>query len=306
MSELLFSIIIPTYNRAKFIKKTIHSILNQSYVHFEIIVVDDGSSDNTEDIVKEIQDSRVNYYKIKNSERGAARNVGIAKSKGDYITFLDSDDILYSHYFYTAKQLIESHNFPFFAHIGYEMRNEENKVVLRINNLKSNDYNMLLQGNPLGCIGVFLKKEITSEYRFNEDRNLSGSEDWELWFRILARFGIITDSTICACMLHHDARSVVNTNENKLILRKNIALNSIFSDSYVIKRYATKKNYIESYFDTYIALHLALEGNITAALKYFKYALQKNMYILFSKRSLVICKLWILNLFRRTEKTFFL
>ena len=68
-SKVLFSIIIPTYNRAAFILKTIQSLLDQSYQNFEIIVVDDGSKDNTDEIVKGISDSRVSYYKKENGER---------------------------------------------------------------------------------------------------------------------------------------------------------------------------------------------------------------------------------------------
>ena len=94
-NKILFSIIIPTYNRASLIKETINSVLLQDYPNFEIIIVDDGSTDDTENIVKSIEDSRINYHKKTNAERGAARNFGIKLAKGEYITFLDSDDILY-------------------------------------------------------------------------------------------------------------------------------------------------------------------------------------------------------------------
>jgi len=87
------SVIIPTYNRANFIDVAIKSVLNQSYQDFEIIIVDDGSTDNTEEIVKNFNDFRINYFFHKfNQGISAARNTGIKACQGKYIAFLDSDD----------------------------------------------------------------------------------------------------------------------------------------------------------------------------------------------------------------------
>jgi glycosyltransferase involved in cell wall biosynthesis len=79
-----FSIIIPTYNRAAFITKAISSVLSQSVENFELIVVDDGSTDNTASIVAKIQDHRLRYFKKENRERAAARNFGIKQSAGNW------------------------------------------------------------------------------------------------------------------------------------------------------------------------------------------------------------------------------
>ena len=87
------SVIIPTYNRAHLIGRAIQSVLNQTYQDFEIIVVDDGSSDNTEEVIKKIHDNRIYYYKHEKNKGGAAaRNTGINLAKGEYIAFQDSDD----------------------------------------------------------------------------------------------------------------------------------------------------------------------------------------------------------------------
>jgi glycosyltransferase involved in cell wall biosynthesis len=89
----LVSVIIPTYNCAKYIETTINSVLNQNYDNLEIIVVDDGSTDNTKNIISSITDDRLIYYFIKNSGGPAKpRNLGLMNCKGDYIAFLDSDD----------------------------------------------------------------------------------------------------------------------------------------------------------------------------------------------------------------------
>ena len=95
MKNPTVSVIIPTYNRAHLVGRAIKSVLNQTYRDFEIIVVDDGSTDNTKDIIKEFQkkDKRIKYIPYEKNKGGsAARNTGIKAAKGEYIAFLDSDD----------------------------------------------------------------------------------------------------------------------------------------------------------------------------------------------------------------------
>ena len=88
------SIIIPTYNRSKYISKCIDSVLSQTYKNIEIIVIDDGSTDNTEEIIKNFNDKRIKYFKNTNHGIGYSRNFGLDKATGDYIFFLDSDDYI--------------------------------------------------------------------------------------------------------------------------------------------------------------------------------------------------------------------
>ncbi|MEJ2610102.1 MAG: glycosyltransferase family 2 protein [Candidatus Thiodiazotropha sp.] len=86
------SIIIPTYNYAQFIKESIDSVLLQTYRDFELLIIDDGSTDDTEEIVTEIRDSRLKYIKIPNGGVSVARNKGLELAQGEYIAFLDADD----------------------------------------------------------------------------------------------------------------------------------------------------------------------------------------------------------------------
>jgi glycosyltransferase involved in cell wall biosynthesis len=87
------SVIIPTYNCGKFIKASVESVLNQSFTNFELLVIDDGSTDNTHEIIRNIKDSRLIYIKTENNGVSSARNKGIEISKGEYIAFLDADDL---------------------------------------------------------------------------------------------------------------------------------------------------------------------------------------------------------------------
>ena len=90
---ILFSIIIPTYNREKFISIAIESVKNQLFQNWELIVIDDGSTDNTKNIVKHyLSDSRIKYVYQENQERSASRNNGVNIANGKWICFLDSDD----------------------------------------------------------------------------------------------------------------------------------------------------------------------------------------------------------------------
>ena len=88
----LISVIIPTYNRAHLIKRSVDSVLNQTYKNLELIIVDDGSTDNTKEIIDSINDNRIVYVKQENQGACAARNKGIDLAKGKYIAFQDSDD----------------------------------------------------------------------------------------------------------------------------------------------------------------------------------------------------------------------
>ena len=92
--EYLISIITPTYNCAQFIGETIKSVINQTYTNWEMIIVDDASNDNTEEVVKSIKDERIKYIRLKeNSGAATARNIAMENASGKFMAFLDSDDI---------------------------------------------------------------------------------------------------------------------------------------------------------------------------------------------------------------------
>lgn len=298
MSLPFFSIIIPTYNRATFIDKTIQSVLQQTYTNFEIIVIDDGSTDNTEQIVKARKDDRLFYYKKENGERGAARNFGVVKAKGNYITFLDSDDILYKNYFSNALESIIKFNSPPFLHIGYEVTDSELNSKYQVDYLKSDDITFFIKGNPLSCTGIFLHKDIAEKYKFNEDRELSGSEDWELWIRVASNVGIKTDNRISAALIDHDSRSVVNYKEDKLVKRKDLAIEYAFTDRAVQNLFAKHRRKIESYWQSYISLHLILSGNFKG-IQYLLKAIYLYPFCILEKRTLAILKHGLFNTFKK-------
>lgn len=90
----LVSVIIPCYNASEHLGEALHSVLRQSYTHLEIVVINDGSTDNTEEVVNSFSDNRIVYFCQENKGQCAASNLGIEKSTGDYVKFFDADDIM--------------------------------------------------------------------------------------------------------------------------------------------------------------------------------------------------------------------
>ena len=101
-----FSIIIPLYNKANFVKKSIESILAQTYKEFEIVIVNDGSTDNSLAVVSEINDPRIHIFSKENGGVSIARNFGIEKAQNEYISFLDADDLWLPDFLQTIVEMI--------------------------------------------------------------------------------------------------------------------------------------------------------------------------------------------------------
>lgn len=298
-SDIFFSIIIPTYNRASFIKETVDSVLMQRYNFYEVVIIDDGSTDDTESIIKQIGSPVIRYQKIENSERGAARNYGVKIARGDYVTFLDSDDQLYPDYLLRASICLKKYSNPVFYHQGYEVKTVDNRIIRKSPEIISNQFEFLVKGNPLSCLGVFLRRDQALLHPFIEDRNLSGSEDWELWLRMVANFGIYSDKTVCASLILHNDRSVLNIDEERLLTRKNLALHYAFKDPMVVKIFGKYRNKMEAFCDTYISLHLALIGENRSSLKYLIQAIRNYPFCIFERRFLAIIKYLIKNLYSK-------
>ncbi|MCD8295943.1 MAG: glycosyltransferase [Prevotella sp.] len=109
MAKCLFSVVIPLYNMADTIKRTINSALNQTCQDFEIIVVDDGSKDNSASIAQEIDDNRITVIRQPNGGVSVARNNGMEHANGQFITFLDADDEYMPEHLETLKRLIDTY-----------------------------------------------------------------------------------------------------------------------------------------------------------------------------------------------------
>jgi len=291
-SDLMFSIVIPTYNRANFILKAVESYLQQDYSNFEIIVVDDGSTDSTKKEVLSIKDKRVNYSYIQNSERGAARNYGIRLAKGDYINFCDSDDYVYKNHLTFACKFIAEKK-PSVFHTGYNIISSD-KIEFSENS--SGILNeSILKGNILHLSGVFLKREVALKYPFVENRDLSGSEDWLQWLLLSANYDILGSKEITsAYVLHGDNSMLLAKGENTFkrinLLKKYLEENVSFQN-----RYGSKMPVVSGSGDLLIALDFALEKKKGKSLKLFVQSLSSDPSLIFSRRVLAVLKYLLLR-----------
>lgn len=282
-----FSIVIPTFNRANRLQACLDSILQQTFSDFEIIVVDDGSTDDTQQVVENTGDSRITYHYKKNEERAIARNTGIDLAKGEYVTFLDSDDLMYPHHLAEAKRLIEVGNPSTWLHLNYEIKDDLGNVLRKGVNRTGDLGASLVTGNHLSCIGVFVRRDVIKENQFDEHPDLIGSEDYELWLRLAHRFPLAYSNVVTAAMIQHPVRSVMGFSEEKL--RKRI-------------KYIVEKEEREGFFTTqrrkkfrahrlaYMSLHLAMSGSKRGAWAEGMRAIREDFCFIFTRKSVGV--LW--------------
>ncbi|QHT70551.1 glycosyltransferase [Rhodocytophaga rosea] len=284
-NSIFFTVVIPTYNRAGFITKTIQSVLGQTFQNFEIIVVDDGSTDNTEEVMKSIISDKITYHKKKNEERAVARNTGARMASGTYVTFFDSDDLLYPNHLQEAYAMVQQHHSPEFFHLGYDIKDPEGHLIGKVDHLEGNLNEKLIEGNILSCNGVFIRKDIILKHPFNEDRALSASEDWELWLRLASRYPLYYSNTITSTVINHDQRSVLVINKDKLIKRQELFVKYVWQDEKCLEKYGKYKSKVIANTYTYIALHLALTKKYRLdVIRYLSKAFIQSVHVLRSRR----------------------
>ncbi len=189
----LITVVIPTYNRAKLIKTPVKSVLNQTYANWELIIVDDGSTDDTEEVLKELlKDERINYYYKKNGGVSSARNLGIKKAKGKYIAFLDSDDE-----FEKEKLEIQQKEMGSFGSLlsisnSFEVQDEKVEVFSKYKESFLFD-NSFFAKNKIPVSGTFFMIKNQKPKFFNED--LPTSEDLDFVMRYLSEGEVLFVNT---------------------------------------------------------------------------------------------------------------
>ncbi|MBI6077506.1 glycosyltransferase family 2 protein [Clostridium perfringens] len=187
MNEKLVSIIMPTYNCEKFIEETILSVLNQKYQNWELLISDDCSTDNTQEIVEKYSknDLRIKYHKLKENVGAAmARNDAMARANGYYMAFLDSDDLWDKDKLKLQIEFMEKNNYNFTC-TAYRQIDEEGKSldkVIKTNN-KTN-YNGLLLNCPVGNSTVMYNVNSLGKF---EVPNIRKRNDDALWLKILKK-----------------------------------------------------------------------------------------------------------------------
>lgn len=193
--SILVSVVIPTYNREKTIQKSIDSVLNQTYRNIELVVIDDGSTDGTETLVKSIQDERLKYYKIScNKGAGAARNSGVSYTTGDYIAFHDSDDAWTKDKLEKQMEKLLAHPewglvySAYAMHLPYDIRHIVPPMDGSLK-LEGDIFPDLLIRNTIGAPTVLMKKSIFEEVE-GFDESMRSLEDWDFALKVAKKYPI--------------------------------------------------------------------------------------------------------------------
>jgi len=186
-----FSVIIPTYNREHFLKIAIESVLNQIFQDFELIVIDDGSTDCTKDLIKSYEDRRLKYICQKNHGVAHARNKGIENSVGRFIAFLDSDDSWVPEKLGIAKEYIDKFPEMKIFHTE-ETWYRRGKLLNQKKKHKKPNGNVFYNSLPLCCIGM--STSVIKKETFNKigkfDESLPACEDYDFWLRATLEYEV--------------------------------------------------------------------------------------------------------------------
>jgi glycosyltransferase involved in cell wall biosynthesis len=296
MQQPFFSIIIPTYNREEFVNKTVKSFLAQTFTNFEIIIVDDGGSDNSAKMAESFGDQRVHYFWKQNEERGAARNYGAALAKGAYLNFFDSDDIAYQSHLQISYNIVKN-NRPELVFLGFEFVNQHGDALSAVNNFNGDIVKDIINRNKRNLNSVFIRRDVFNEIKFEENRLLAASEDTLLLCRLVARHKPVFSNVITSAMVEHSGRSMVTASEEQLLNRRKYLLKGLQADDSFMAKYAANLVNISAEMAYLLCLNCLATQKNAKAFRYFKESLKGAATLLLSRRTLVFLKKWLLNLF---------
>ncbi len=168
----IVSIIMPAYNASEFISKAIHSVLNQTYENWELLIVNDGSTDNTKDEIFKFTNKRIEYFEQKNKGVSAARNLALSKIQGDFFCFLDADDLMPPDSLLSRVKIFQSKSDIYFVDGVVIAKDSRMQKTIRcyIPSFRGCPYNELLKISEKCLFGPswMIKREKTVTYLFNE------------------------------------------------------------------------------------------------------------------------------------------
>lgn len=292
------SIIMPAYNCEKTIKKTIDSVLNQDFIDFELIIVNDGSVDKTKDICNEIHDKRVKVIHQKNQGPSAARNNGLRIAAGKYIMFIDSDDIYFPNSVSTLYNAIELYNTDIVTASYKSFDDHEDYKSIKIKTVskenKTEKYIYILQNKGLlnSNWNKIYKKSIISNNHIEFDKEKEIGEDIRFnfeYFRYAKSFSIISN-VIYNYYINNSGLSkkneetkkerILNLLDYQLDYYKSLNLSTKEFQRIIIKYFFIVYNENDNYFKSYIILLNRISKKI--------FALRVLEKLINSKRKIII------------------
>ena len=273
---LKFSVIIPVYNKEKHLSKTIESVLQQSFIDFELIIVNDGATDTSEAIIKGFTDPRINYIKQKNQGVSVARNTGINAANADYIALLDADDIWKEDYLEKIDALIDEYpkQDVFAAVCTIESRGSTYKPTYSIANLSPNKsyvvsyFSSSYINTILTSSSTVLHKDVFETIGYYNPTLPSG-EDTDLWIRLGIVYTVVFLNTPLATY-RYEITSLSNSSKK---VKKALDLDCYekhISSCKGLKKFLDLNRYS-------LALHAKIAGDKKDYLKYKKGIDLKNI-----------------------------
>lgn len=262
----LFSIIIPAYNRADLLPETFISIKNQTFTDWECIVVDDGSTDNTREVIARLQqqDSRIRYVYQKNAERSAARNKGIQHAHGQYLCFLDSDDAYTTNYLEEMYAFLNEKNFPEALVVSGFCNWDGKNTVAQSIPLPSENIAAWLFEYPVSPSRTCVHRAVTEKYRFREDIVIV--EDTVLWVSMANEYPVLYLDKPLVWYRVHEGNSVNKKNNSGM--KRLDGLKKFFKDplSDILPKPLKRKIMSDCYFS--IGQFYFYNGEKISAFKY--------------------------------------
>lgn len=293
-----FSVVIPTYNRAAFIEATLRSVLSQTYSHYEVIVVDNCSTDNTKELLQPfISAGQIRFIEHdQNYERARSRNTGMSAARGDFVTLLDSDDFMYPNNLADAAEYARAHPDIRCFHNLYELVDSQRNVLRRypMPSLK-NQLNAIANGNFLTCIGVFIHREIYQSYQFDTRPELTGGEDWEFWLRVLADHKVGRIEKVNSGILQHGRRSINNQSLDSMEIGLEFLCAKLANDAHLSKVYRPYLKRIRANSRLYLAILANTGGAFAEARKYLAKAVSIDRGLLANSRFWRVARLALLR-----------
>jgi glycosyltransferase involved in cell wall biosynthesis len=278
-----FSVVIPTYNREQRILKTIQSVVEQDFTDWELIVVDDGSTDNTEEVIKTLGNKLIRYFYKVNGERGAARNFGAKQAAGEYIFFLDSDDQIKPGYLKYAHRLIEESGTKC-LHIPYNLLVgdvEKNGPRLRGDIVKLEQ-----KQNRFAC-QVIVHWSCMDEFQFSENRDFKIGEDWYFMLLLLSKYKFEIGKKRLGLIVQHEGRSMVEAPYQVVLDSLDIFIRELRANlshpEYILKN-------VQHELINLAALHAAIQREHKTAWKLMVTSVRYKPTRIFRLRNFVILK----------------
>ncbi|MFM9055520.1 MAG: hypothetical protein ACKOQY_02360, partial [Bacteroidota bacterium] len=196
---------------------------------------------------------------------------------------------------------IKKQGLPSAIHLNFEVRDIDGRRIRKGRSFRSAyiGKKKLVAGNPFSCNGMFIKRQVALNLKFNEDRNLTNAEDYLLWLEIASRYPIYTVDTVTSILVSHSGRSVKDNSLDSLNSRKELLLKYAFTDRETERFIGAYKKGIESYSDTYSAIHLVESGDLKNGVKYFIRGIIAYPPSILDRRTLGIMKHTFLHIIRK-------